>query len=441
MFPFAMWNGLRQIIKLRVFFGVLFIYGGHLGAEQQISAGWVETKLDQLGHSRTYVGQVAFEDAVNRLKIDADSAVVREGQYLFLSNLHFADSLRTIKANRLTYDSVEGFAQFVGDVSFREGQRFLRADNVDVWPDSERVRAWGNTVVDLKAQAQRIIAQEVTLGAKGEWATATGAVVATVSNESNNPLEILTDSLRFLPEEERIWFVGASKIRQLNFALSTHAGYYAGNLLHAFEQPKVLWVESDLTDSVRATSDSMVVQLEDHVVNRLHLFVGAELNLWGGRDSLRYLQSIQGDSIIAKVQDQKLSTIYVFGKPQLHFQREGLDIEIRGDSLTVWFNDGRLDSLVVMGQCEGTYLAENEGLSEISGDKKTLWFLADELAKMRVDGSAQCRYAPMGDEAGSHVDVGGDILNMLFDAGNLTHLNAEGHVRGEYFQQELDKKP
>ena len=352
MFPFVL-KGLRQVTKLRVLLGVLLFYSGAFSAEQQITAGWVETKLDQLGHSRTYVGKVSFDDAVNHLKIGADSAVVRDGQYLFLSNLKFADSTRTVEANKLVYDSAKHFAQFEGQVTLREGQRSLSAENVHVWPDSQQVKAWGNAVVDLLAQEQRVVAQAVTLGDSKEAASATGNVVATLFTQNENPLQILTDSLRFLAEEERVWFVGNAKVRQSNLVLTTPSGYYADSLLHAFKNPKMQWVESGQGDSVWAQSERMVVQIEDQTIRKLHLHQYVKINLWGHRDSLQYVQSIQGDSVIAEVNDQKLSAIAVFGNPQLHFERGTVDIRIQGDSMSVWFNNGRLDSLWVMGAVRG----------------------------------------------------------------------------------------
>jgi hypothetical protein len=105
-------------IKLRVILGVLFVSGA-IQAQQQMSAEWVETRLGELGHSRTYVGRVAYKDSLGAIQIEADSAVVKGALYVFVSNLRFQDSVRVVRANELRFNEKDHIAQFLGDVFFK----------------------------------------------------------------------------------------------------------------------------------------------------------------------------------------------------------------------------------------------------------------------------------------------------------------------------------
>ena len=79
--------------------------------------------------------------------------------------------------------------------------------------------------------------------------------------------------------------------------------------------------------------------------------------------------------------------------------------------------------------------------ADMSGNFKKLWFHNDDLERMRVTGQARCRYVPMGEDEGSEVNIGGDVLDVLFEGGDLTHIEADGQVRGEYLHPQSNEKP
>jgi hypothetical protein len=434
---FLLYSVLCWTSKLRVLLGVLFVSGGTANAEQQISAEWVETRLEQSGSSRTYAGKVAFRDSLNALQILADSAIVTGSKYVFVSNLSFQDSNRTIQAKQLVYD--QGVAQFSGSVFLQDGQRSLRAPNVKIWPDSGQVLAWGGAAFSFQSHTRHIVAEKLKYGSDGGFGVAVGQVVATVLGKQGDSLRIETDSLRFSPEQEKLEFWGASKVSQSGMVLVAPFGNYGKNRLQAFGRPEVIWIQQDRPDSIWAKADSVDMSLEDQVLRSFHLLSAVEMQLSGQREA--YVQTVQGDSAVIDVADNKISRLQVFGQVRLGFQQRGSKIDIEGDSTAVWFRDGRLDSLVVFGRSGGTYQGADNSVGKMSGDQKILWFENDDLVKMRLVGSAECTYEPSDFEEGSRVNIGGDLLDLFFANGELAHIDAQGKVQGVHLQSKAKNKP
>jgi len=425
-------------IKLRVLLGVLFV-SGTVQAQQQMSAEWVETRLGELGHLRTYVGRVAYKDSVGAIEIEADSAVVNGSQYVFVSNLKFQDSIRVVRANELHFNEKEHVAQFLGDVFFQDKKGSLAAPEVMVWPDSQKLIAKGGVVFDLLSRSQRIKANHLIYNGKSDVGIGQGAVVATVVGERGDSLHIQTDSLGFASQEENFTFGGASKIQQSGMYLFATQGHYYQGVLQATGSPEMNWSRAQQADSVWANADTIEMRLEDQDLRSVSLFSRAVINLSGAQPGA--VQSVRGDSASISIVNKEISTLRVLEKVQLKFEKEAQTITLGGDSVAIWFNNGHLDSLVVQGQGDGSYQGKDDGVSRVSGKKKILWFENDDLVRMLIVGNAICRYVAAGENEGNKVDFKGDTLVLDFDQGKLSHIDVVGNVQGVYLQNKTEKVP
>jgi hypothetical protein len=425
-------------IKLRVILGVLFVSGA-IQAQQQMSAEWVETRLGELGHSRTYVGRVAYKDSLGAIQIEADSAVVKGALYVFVSNLRFQDSVRVVRANELRFNEKDHIAQFLGDVFFQDKKGALSAPEIQVWPDAQKLMAKGGVIFDLLSRSQRISANRLSFDGKNDVGIGVGGVVATMVGERGDSLRIQTDSLSFASEKEYFTFKGPSKIQQSGMRLLATQGKYSDGWLQTSGSPELNWSRVQQADSVWAKADTIEMRFEDQALQALSLFSGVHIQLSGAHQGS--VQAVQGDSACISIVDKEISNLNVLGQAQLQFEKEEQTITLGGDSVSVWFTVGRLDSLMVYGQGDGRYQGKDGGVSRVSGKMKTLWFENDELVKMLIVGNAVCRYVAAGENEGNKVNFNGDTLVLDFDQSELSHIEVTGDVQGAYLQKKLGNVP
>lgn len=427
-------------IKLRVMLGVLLVIGQNVSAEQQITAEWVETQLKPAGSLRTYAGKVVFEDSLKALKVKADSAFVQGATYVFVKDLLFADSTRTIQAKRLTYDNKKRVATFEGNVFLKEGQRSLFAQQIQVWPDSARVVAQDQVVFNFSDGKRNIHAHKLRYGATKNGGIAVGNVVAKINNEMDSLL-IQTDSLRFNTVAKAYDFWGNVVVSQMGMALSAHWGQYAENVLKTVGQPHLVWVQRAMSDSVWAEADTIDAFLQNEVLDTLYLTSNAKIRLSTRRDTSIATYTLVGDRARIDVVAQNISKINMLGSVKLVFEHWETFAELPGDSVTVWFRDDMLDSIRIVGEEEGRVRVKDKGNSRLLGQSKILWFEDDRLVRMRLDGHAVCQYTSQDKSEVGDVDVSGDILDLFFQSGELSRINANGHVKGIYLQGNEVKSP
>jgi lipopolysaccharide export system protein LptA len=421
--------------------GVLFVGVSGAHGQQQISAEWVETRLEKVGSSRTYAGNVAFNDVLNALKIQSDSAIVRGSEYLFISNLSFEDSTRTIRAQQLVYDNESRTAKFSGDVFFQAGERSLRAQNIQIWPDSGLVLAWGAADLAFQSPVRHISAETLKYGTWDDFGLAQGDVVATVWGDLGDSITIQTDSLFFSPEKDALSFRGESKIAQSGFLIDAPSGQYDGDKLRTFGRSSISWSQPDQLDSVKARADTVDVLLEDQVLRSIQLISGAEIERTGNREGVAYLNTLKGDAASIEVSNGQILNMKFLGHVSIGYQNQDEDIAFAGESATLWFAGERLDSLVILGQSVGTYQGKDKRASRMSGEQKVLWFEKDDLVKMRLMGNALCTYRGLEQAGDDNLDVGGDVLDLFFGPEGITKIDAKGNVQGMHLPKNTETIP
>lgn len=426
-------------IKLRVILGVLFVSGVPIHAQQQMTAEWVKTRLGELGTSRTYVGRVAYKDSLGMMQIEADSAVVTGAQYVFVSNLLYQDSTRVIRANELRFDEKEHVAQFLGAVFLRDNRGTLSASEIHIWPDSQTLLAKKEVIFDLVSRSQRIKAQKLSFDGILDIGVGVGNVEARMVGAQGDTLGIQTDSLHFASKKEDFTFWGKSEILHSGMHLLATNGSYQQGLLQVFGSPEMNWLRAQPADSVWAKADTIEMRLKDQELRSFSLFSDTIIQLMGAQEGS--VQTVRGNSAKITIMNKEISNLRVFGQAQLLFEKEGQSITLSGDSVSVWFTGGQLDSLVVEGQGDGKFLGKDEGVGHVSGNQKMLRFKANELVKMRIVGNAICRYEASGKKEGNQVDFNGDALILDFAQGALSHIDVAGNVQGVYLQNKTENVP
>ncbi|MBT4140701.1 MAG: hypothetical protein HOE48_22505 [Candidatus Latescibacteria bacterium] len=413
----------------------MFVIGQPAGADQQITASWVETQLGGGGSSRTYAGRVAFKDSVKALQIWADSAYVQGTTYIFVANLVFQDSTRKVRARKLTYDNGARVGKFEGNVLLEDEQRALFAQHIHVWPDSDKVLASGEVVLSVMDEDRHIRADELTYRATLNFGTAVGNVVASKKNGTDS-LIIEADSLRFVPDEETFDFFGNTVVSQRRTSLFAESGWYRGNILRAIGHPQVFWSRSTQVDSLWAEADTIDAFLKNDILDTLFLTANAKIQLRNQRETDVAKFTLMGDAGFINLAENMLSTLKMNGHVNLGFEQADTFAELPGDSIFVSFKNGKLDSLIVVGASEGTFNAAGKGNSRFLGQKKTLWFLDDRLVRLRLEGHALCHYSSLVEREDGDLDLSGDILDLFFEDNELSQIIAGGNVSGVYLQDD-----
>ena len=425
--------------KLRGILGVLLICTcTGVNAEQKLSADWVETLLLNEQTQRNYRGGVVYEDSLRQLTVKADSAHVRVGDaiYLFVHKVAYKDTVREIRADTLVFQDREDRAIFRGHVFLSDDQRTLEAHSVQYLSKEDSVIAEGDVRL-LLPEGRRLRASQLRYDLIDERGNLRGQTQLQVVGEQGDTLEAQSDSIAFVNRGEELFLNGNLFLRQGHTRGKAMSGAYADSALVLSGRPQIAWADPDTRDSVFAQGAKILMDMSDQAIGALALSDSTRIHAMDLADG--HSQKIRADSARIVFRDETPQRMHAWGNVRLDLsERDTSRAMLSGGDLRLAYRDGKLDSLTLSGDCLGSYVAQ-DSLSEnrLGGKQCVLWFSKGELARMAISDEAHCtRITRDSDD----VAVSGDYLLLLFDAGQLSSIRAEGAVRGHY-ATELEDAP
>ena len=425
--------------KLRGFLGVLLICTcTGVNAEQKLSADWVETLLLNDQTQRNYRGGVVYEDSLRQLTVKADSAHVRVGDaiYLFVHKVAYKDTVREIRADTLVFQDREDRAIFRGHVFLSDDQRTLEAHSVQYLSEKDSLTAEGDVRL-LLPEGRRLRASQLRYDLIDERGNLRGQTQLQVVGERGDTLEAQSDSIAFVNRGEELFLNGNLFLRQGHTRGKAMSGAYADSALVLSGRPQIAWADPDTRDSVFAQGAKILMNMSDQTIGALVLSDSTRIHAMDLADG--HSQKIRADSARIVFRDETPQRMHAWGNVRLDLsERDTSRAMLSGGDLRLAYRDGKLDSLTLSGDCLGSYVAQ-DSLSEnrLGGKQCVLWFSKGELARMAISDEAHCTRVTRDSD---DVAVSGDYLLLLFDAGQLSSIRAEGAVRGHY-ATELEDAP
>ncbi len=351
--------------------------------------------------------------------ITADSAVhyERSGRVVMVGSVHYADTTRSLDADRLTYFSPRG--------------RVLAERNVSL----TQFRT-GSTMSGPRV--------EILRGRRGaaELTRATGRPHLTLAfgatSGGREPFEIDSDSAEFIGDDRANAF-GDVEINRSDMSASADSAFFEADLARGrlFGEPVVRGEDVELKgDSVYA------------------LFAGEELTeirALGAAEAAGDDFRVGAPTVAAEFEESEVRRLRAHAG-RATGRSEGFRAD--ADSLLLHVNAGALDSLVGIGSASGIQLAEGdtdvEGPPDLGVDGHQSWVAGDTLVaifmptedsravdSIRAEGNARSYYEAVRDSASTAVPsrnyIVGQSIEVLFDAGEVAEV-VGGQAIGVYLE-------
>lgn len=242
-----------------------------------------------------------------------------------IDSVKIDDEGTMITAGRARYFRDEGMAILVQDVELVEGEQILRTDSLTYYKKTKRSRASGNVrLIDQKQNT------EVT-GEYGEYdfvndeGFMTGQPMLTLM-EKEKRVTIEGDTLRIKRKENFMSCNGNVNVRE---------------------------------DSIVARADFLEYYSDSE---RIHL-EGEPIVEQEGKSTLTGLVI---DVFLRK--REIVRTVATTGAQGIYFFSDGARNDVRGDSITIHFIEGKTDRIVVVGNATGVY----KQVKELSGEEEVI---------------------------------------------------------------------
>lgn len=376
----------------------------HEGRElRSVTAFW-----DQNSGRVQFIGNVVLTDTLQRIYTDTLHYRRDDRFALGIGNVRFErlDSSVIVTGGRGTYEGI------IEKLTMTESPHLTSVDTVD------------SSVVELDA---RLFVYEVPV----ERGMAVGSVFVEIQeNDSTRPpVFISADSLIFYPNRDEIFGFGSVSVRQEETVVHADSiAYYRG------AERIEMRGDPELTQgSNRLTSWGFTLELADGRLSRMLAHSSPDgdrrpMGFWRPEeDTLDELPESQftAKTMFFEFEEDKLRIAHLIREATAAYYPWSEDSTKRennltsGDSIVVWFDENRMDSIEVHRGGSGRYMIE-----EFSGDstskivsKDSIVYSGEYLAlsgerqTVAIQGSGALRYDEMGLDAGSIIyDFETDIL-------------------------------
>ncbi|MFZ1947083.1 MAG: LPS assembly protein LptD [bacterium] len=307
-----------------------------------------------------------------------------QGEYLraarrvtFPSGVEVIESGAKLTARRGVYDAERDSLEVVGGVTYAEGVRYMRADRAVYLRSQGLIRAWDNVVIGDDDYGATVKAGEITYLKETRHGTARLAPVLEIMERAGREaMTVTADSMEVFSDEKRAVAVGNVGITR---------GKTQGQCGRA--------VFLDLEDKSILSEDPSMTQ---------------------------EASSVSGDSITIYSTEDRISQVVVSGSARcVYLPEEGEGSELTGTDITMYFSEDELSEMRVAGGATGVFLpAPGDTVAsrnEVRGESMTLGFEDGEAKTATVVGKVRGFYRVTGDTTAADSAregnaAGGDVV-------------------------------
>lgn len=342
---------------------------------------------------RELVGNVILEQ--QDVLVYCDRAIhypARNGAYLE-GNVRVVDDTVTLIADQGFYDGNERILDGEGNLYLDDGVSQLTAHNGKYYLNEKIAEFWENVVVIDPAGI--VYSDHLVHRRDKELSTATGSVRVV---DRDRGATVYGQLLEYNSE------TGYSSMKESPVLVHTDTTD-TGRIDTLIVQSTIM--ESVLEDTVRR-----FIATEDVEINRADLsargvktvyFVDAdELSLTGSPVMWYQDNQITGDSIHVRLEEQRLRTLEVYERSFVISKSDDRYPErfnqLTGIELTMWFKDDAIEMVEVRDQATSVYYLYEEmlpnGVNHVTGDNIKLYFVDGEVEELKIVGGIEGKYHP-----------------------------------------------
>ena len=303
--------------------------------------------------------------------------------------------------------------------TFVQGERQIEARQLAYSRSKRELAAQGGAI--LRAGERKLTAQTLRYLRAGQ-VHAEGAIALTAPELDGS---LVGDSLFLDLEQEAGWMRGAPSLRRRDLVLAAPVlrfdlvrGQLAGTGGFAL-RTKGLEVAAERgayeADSTRVlVAERVVLEEQD-----------------GERD---YRSRLMADSMVVALADNRVEWIAIPGQVSGQIEVGDRHSWIEGRGGQVFMADGDLERVEVSAEADVTHRrAGNEEINRFRGQQMTLYFDATGLRRALVKGAAELVSRLQEDEEIAVNEVGGEELDIRFDAGSLAEVQVGPEIEGRYY--------
>jgi lipopolysaccharide export system protein LptA len=361
----------RQILMLLSFLIFLFSNVRFPRAEERlrlIDADRMESATEGGIVIRRLVGNVRWVQGEAFMECDEAVWFETEGRVRLMQNVRIYDGKRTLRADEVIYDEKSRIEQALGHAIIGSGAKTIEADQIVYWRDTEQASAKGKVAVKDTVERLLIEADAAFYDRKNDYCRAEGNphAVKVDTSSAKNDWHIRGLKMETWGKERRAVVTDSVSIEQKNMKASARLADYFSvqNLLILRHSPRVVQTNREIT------GDSMFIRLKD-------------MRFEGGR---------------------------VFGKAKIVSRDSTGQDELKGSQITIEARGDTLDRVIVEGQAQSFFHAQDEnrreqGVNATTGDRIEMTFKGGRLQVVDVTSSpGLCtgEYQPDGEKTGKN---------------------------------------
>ncbi len=329
-------------------------------------------RYDGLTNTYTLAGNASFKE--NDREAQADTIQYNEAteETILIGNATYRDSTQSITAQTIIYDQKKDVYKTRGRSYISDPPQILEANQVDFDNESGLGIASGAVIWQDTSQNLTIKCELVEYDRVTDYLKATGGRPLLITKIEEDSLYLASDTLLAISQQDTIMIDSLLQIDTSRTLLA----YY-----------DVRIYKTDL----QAICDSLIYSTKDSL---FRLF--EQPLIWS--DTSQF----SADTVTIKLKDEKIDRIFLYDKSFIvNSPDEKFFNQIKGKNITATFLESELRRVLVEGNAESVYYAQDEdkayvGVNKTICSEMLLYFGGNEIEKIAFFAAPTARLEPMG---------------------------------------------
>jgi len=383
-------------------------------------------------------GNIAIRHEGRVLNSDFARWRQQSGEVKFIGNVRLSDKGQIIETDTLYYRRDDKYARGLGNVRVSKlDSSLLVTGREGIYRGiTEELTMLGEphlTSIDtVDSSIIELDAKKLKYDIKIERGTATGDVKVAIKERdtTQSPVYIDADSIVFFPERDQVFAYGNVIINRLDMRATADSATYfrSAGKFELLGNPQLTQTNN------RLTGHEMEVFFENGKIQKMWVYGKPEkrikpVGFWHPpEDSLGKMPESRftAQKMLFEFEDNQLDLATMIGEASNTYYpwtEDSLKLEsndISGDSICIWFDEGKLDSIEVHRGAIGKYISTeySQENADIIDSQDTLnyqgdrMFLSNRNQTVAVQGSGKLRYGDISLDAGNvKYDIEKEILH------------------------------
>lgn len=328
-------------------------------------------RYDGVTNTYTLAGNASFKE--NDRQAQADTIQYNEAteETILIGNATYQDSTQSIAAQKIIYDQKKDVYSTRGRSFISDPPQILQADQVDFDNETGLGIASGNVIWQDTSQELTIKCQLAEYDRVTDYLKASGGRPLLITKIEDDSLYLASDTLLAISRQDTIL---VDSLQQIDTSRTLYAYY------------DVRIYKTDL----QAICDSLIYSTKDSLFRFFE-----EPLIWS--DTSQF----SADTVTLQLKDDKLDQIFLYNKSFIvNSPDEKFFNQIKGKNITATFLESELRRMLVEGNAESVYYAQDEnkayvGVNKTICSEMLLYFGNNTVEKISFFAEPTARLEPM----------------------------------------------